>query len=105
MFLLATRIGHGLLSMPQWQSKRERSRSVPSASTDTIDSVRGQASQLLHSIVEQATSRAMDASNHGSRKRQITNRFSRSKKTSPSVRDIAFNAASGAIELWQAARD
>lgn len=76
-----------------------------SASTNTTDSVRGQASQLLHSIVEQATSRAMDASNHGSRKKQITNRFSRSKNTSPSVRDIAFNAASGAIELWQAARD
>lgn len=78
---------------------------MANASAESVDTVRGQASQLLHSIIEQATSRAMETSGKGGRKVKPGGRFSRSKTASPSVRDIAFNAASGAIELWQAARE
>jgi hypothetical protein len=79
---------------------------MANASSDTFDNMRGQAAQLFQSIVEQATSRAMEATHTGSKKGQKAHRFSRAQKqTTPSVRDIALNAASGAIELWQAARD
>ena len=78
---------------------------MANASSDTFDNVRGQATQLLHTIVEQATSRAMAGAGKASHKGGRTARFTRSKQTSPSVRDIALNAASGAIELWQAAVD
>jgi hypothetical protein len=71
--------------------------------SESIGAVRDQAAQILQSVIEQATSRAMEQAK-GSRRK--ASRFSRkaSSKT-PTVRDIAFNAASGAIELWQAARD
>jgi hypothetical protein len=79
---------------------------MANATSETFDNVRGQAAQLFQSIVEQATSRAMEGSHTGSKKGQKTHRFSRAQKqTAPTVRDIALNAASGAIELWQAARD
>src|SRR5687768_185271 len=96
-----------LLSVKRHRRRVAQGR-VPMAnvSSDTFDNVRGQAAQLFQSIVEQATSRAMEASHVASKKGQKASRFSRShKQAPPSVRDIAFNAASGAIELWQAARD
>lgn len=75
------------------------------ASTESIENVRGQATQLLQSIIEQATSRALEGSGAVSSQKNRASRFMRSKNSSPSVRDIALNAASGAIELWQTARD
>src|SRR5688500_18761442 len=80
---------------------------MANVSSDTFDNVRGQAAHLIQSIVEQATARAMEGTHLGSRKKSSrAARFVRPhRKSSPSVRDIAFNAASGAIELWQAARD
>jgi hypothetical protein len=72
---------------------------------DTIGAVRDQAAQLLQSIIEQATARAMSESQRVTSQASRARRgpFSRSK--SPTARDIALNAASGAIELWQAARE
>ena len=78
---------------------------MATASPESVDSVRGQASHLLHSIIEQATSRAMEGSGKVSRKAKPGSRFSRSKEAPPTVRDVALAAATGAIELWQAARD
>ncbi len=73
--------------------------------TDTLASLKDQAAQLLHDVVEQATNRAM-AETQGTRSRASRLvRTGRSKDIAPSARDIALNAASGAIELWQAARE
>ena len=71
---------------------------------DSLGYVKDHATQLFQSIIEQATSRAMNEnlSTAGKAKRKVTSKF---HKSSPTVRDIALNAASGAIELWQAARD
>jgi hypothetical protein len=73
--------------------------------SETIGAVRDHAGHLLQSIIEQATSKAMNESQRFTKQSSKGKHgpFGRSK--SPSARDIAFNAASGAIELWQAARD
>lgn len=78
---------------------------MASTSSERIENVRGQATHLLQSIIEQATARAMEGSSAASKGGNRATRFMRSKQASPSVRDIALNAATGAIELWQAARD
>ena len=72
--------------------------------SESLNSVKDQATQLFQSIIEQATSKAMDEARAS---KQKASRFSRSARghSTPSVRDVALNAASGAIELWQAARD
>jgi hypothetical protein len=72
--------------------------------SESISAVKDQAAHLFQSIVEQATSKAMDEAKAS---RSRASRFARTArgKTSPSAREIALNAASGAIELWQAARD
>ena len=71
--------------------------------SESIGAVRDQAAQLLQSVIEQATSRAMEQAKGSKRKASRFGRMSSSK--APTVRDIALNAASGAIELWQTARD
>lgn len=77
---------------------------MANVNTESIGAVRDQAAQFIQSIIEQATSRAMDEA-RASRKK--AGRFTRSARSQapPSVREIALNAASGAIELWQAARE
>lgn len=72
--------------------------------SESIGAVRDQAAQLFQSIIEQATSKAMDEARAS---RAKAGRFTRNARAhaAPSARDIALNAASGAIELWQAARD
>ncbi len=77
---------------------------MTSKSAETIGSLKEQAAQLLHEVVEQATNKALTETKST---RNRTSRLVRSatRQSTPSARDIALNAASGAIELWQAARD
>jgi len=73
-------------------------------SAETISNVRVQAGQLLQSIIEQATERAMgEAHKPSSRASRLSKPFSRHKSTSG--QEIALNAARTAVELWQAALD
>jgi hypothetical protein len=83
---------------------RKGSNEMASLNSESIGAVRDQAAQLFQSIIEQATSKAMDEARSS---REKAGRFTRNarKHSAPSVRDVALNAASGAIELWQAARD
>jgi hypothetical protein len=72
--------------------------------SDSIGAVRDQAAQLLQSVIEQATTRAMEQARATKEKSGRISRMT-GNKSAPSVRDIAVNAATGAIELWQAARE
>jgi hypothetical protein len=72
-------------------------------STDQFSNLKNQAASLLQDVVEQATNRAL-AETRGKRQSRGFGIASRGN-SAPSARDIALNAASGAIELWQAARD
>jgi hypothetical protein len=72
--------------------------------SDSIGAVKDQAAHLFQSIIEQATSKAMDEARTSKAR---ASKFARAKRGSavPSAREIALNAAGAAIELWQAARD
>jgi hypothetical protein len=72
--------------------------------SDSIGAVKDQAAHLFQSIIEQATSKAMDEARHS---KQRAGKFARARRGggAPSAREIALNAAGAAIELWQAARE
>jgi hypothetical protein len=73
--------------------------------SESIGAVRDQAAQLLQSAIEQATARAMEQARATKKQSgRISSRIPGSR-TAPTVRDIALNAATGAVELWQTARD
>ena len=73
--------------------------------SESIGAVRDQAAQLLQSVIDQATARAMEQAR--ATKKQSGRLSSRlpGSKSAPTVRDVALNAATAAIELWQSARD
>jgi hypothetical protein len=80
---------------------------MATTSTEQLHAVRETAGQLLQSIIEQATAKAM---NQNQSQRQGLTAQMRSKvpfqrKANPTARDLAMNAAAGALELWQAAVD
>lgn len=77
---------------------------MASINTDGLQSLRDQAAQLLHDVVEQATTRALDETKSARSRGSRLVRGGKTKDTA-SARDVAFNAASAAIELWQAARE
>ena len=73
--------------------------------SDSIGAVRDQATQLLQSVIEQATARAMEQARATKKQSgRLSGRLPGSK-SAPTVRDVALNAATGAVELWQAARE
>lgn len=78
---------------------------MPSAPTDQFNVVRDQASQLLQSIIEQATAKALNQTQKQGLSAQVRNKVPFQKKANPTARDLAMNAAAGALELWQAAVD
>ena len=79
--------------------------------TETLDGVRDSAAQLVQSVIEQAAARAMGLGDVGERAEKSARRSFRSaRKTissteTPSVREVALNAASAALELWQVAKE
>ncbi|MDQ2682285.1 MAG: hypothetical protein M3Y37_02040, partial [Chloroflexota bacterium] len=73
-------------------------------SSESLQSFKGQAAQILHDVIEQATSRALEETK-GARSRGARLMRGGKEKNAASARDVAFNAASAAIELWQAARE
>ena len=72
-------------------------------SADSFGPVRDQASQLLQSIIEQATAKATSQNITGRQSGKSRIPF-RSNKSS-SARDVALTAAEVAIDLWQTALD
>lgn len=77
---------------------------MTSRSAETISSIKDQAAVLLHDVIEQATNRALtETKSTGSKASRLVR--SAGRQSAPSAREIALNAATGAIELWQAARD
>src|SRR3954454_671231 len=79
-------------------------KAMKKQSNESLGAMRDHAGQLLQSVIEQATSKAM-AEGRRVEKAASNHRGPFGRSRNPSVRDIALNAASGAIELWQAARD
>jgi len=82
---------------------------------ETIHAALDQATTLAQNIVDQATTRAHDSAQKAretgaSVGAQASERLDQAARTierdvAPSVRDVAFQAATVAIELWQAARE
>lgn len=82
---------------------------------ETVHTAIDQATSLAQSIVEQATNRALDGAQRARDTgaavgAQASERFEQATKTfdrdvAPTVKDVAFQAATVAIELWQAARE
>ena len=72
--------------------------------SESIGAVKDQAAHLFQSIIEQATSKAMDEARSS---KERAGKFARTARghSSPSAREVALNAAGAAIELWQAAKD
>lgn len=83
--------------------------------SETVHSAIDQATTLAQSIVEQATNRALESAQKARETgaavgAQASERFDQAAKTfekdvAPSVKDVAFQAATVALDLWQAARD
>jgi hypothetical protein len=78
---------------------------MANSSTNQLNAVRDTAGQLLESIIEQATAKAMNQTKKQSLTAQVRSKVPFQKKSNPSGRDLAMNAAAGALELWQAAVD
>ena len=82
---------------------------------ETVHSAIEQATSLAQTLVEQATSRALDGAQRARETgatvgAQASERFDQATKTferdvAPSVKDVAFQAATVAVDLWQAARE
>lgn len=95
-----------------------RGKTRPFNQEKTAESVQAafdQASTFAQSIIEQAASRAADGaqraretgSSVGARASDRIDQASKAfeREVAPSVKDVAFQAATVALELWQAARD
>jgi hypothetical protein len=75
--------------------------------TETLQALRGQASTLAREIVDLAAARALagteQAKKGGVRVRRLQRRAN--EEVVPSIREVALNAASAALDLWQVARE
>jgi hypothetical protein len=78
---------------------------MSNSSTDQFAAVRDQASHLLQSIIEQATARALNQTQKQGRVASVRSKVPFQRKSNPTARDLAMNAAAGALELWQAASE
>ena len=83
--------------------------------SETVHAALDQATTLAQSIVEQATNRALEGAQKARDARatvgaHASERIDQAAKTlehdvAPSVKEVAFQAATVALELWQAARE
>jgi hypothetical protein len=73
--------------------------------SESIGAVRDQAAQILQSVIEQATARAMEQAKATKKQSGRISSKLPGSKNAPNLRDVALNAATGAVELWQAARE